>query len=74
MLFSHCDIEFAVTKAESLRKEVEAAQPAGLTITASIGVAAMNENDEFHSLFEKADKAVYRAKESGRNKVVAHSD
>ena len=72
MLLSHCDIEFAVTKAESLRKEVEAAQPAGLTITASLGVAAMDENDDFNSLFEKADKAVYEAKESGRNKVVAH--
>ena len=74
MLLSHCDIDFAVTKAENLRKEVEAAQPAGLTITASLGVAAMEEDDDFNTLFEKADKAVYEAKESGRNKVVVHSD
>lgn len=73
MLLSHCDIDFAVTKAENLRKEVEAAQAAGLTITASLGVAAMDENDDFNSLFEKADKAVYEAKETGRNKVVIHS-
>jgi two-component system cell cycle response regulator len=73
MLLSHCDIEFAVTKAENLRKEVEATRPSGLTITASLGVAAMLDNDDFNSLFEKADKAVYKAKESGRNKVVAHT-
>lgn len=74
MLLSHCDIDFAVTKTEKLREAVEAAQPAGLTITASLGVAAMDENDDFNSLFEKADKAVYEAKETGRNKVAIHSD
>ena len=74
MVFSHCDIDFAVTKAEKLREVVEAAQPANLTITASLGVAAMDENDDFNSLFEKADRAVYEAKESGRNKVVVHPD
>lgn len=73
MLLSHCDIDFAISKAENLRKEVEAAQPAGLTITASLGVAAMEEADDFNTLFEKADKAVYEAKESGRNKVVIHT-
>ena len=72
MVFSHCDIDFAVTKAEKLREAVEAAQPAGLTITASLGVAVMDESDDFNSLFEKADKAVYEAKETGRNKVVTH--
>ncbi|MDH5369202.1 MAG: diguanylate cyclase, partial [Gammaproteobacteria bacterium] len=74
MLLSHCDIDFAFTKAENLREKVEAAQPAGLTITASLGVAAMDESDDFNSLFEKADKAVYEAKESGRNKVFSHLD
>lgn len=74
MLLSHCDINFAIKKAESLRKVIEAAKPVGLTITASLGVAAMDENDNFNSLFEKADKAVYDAKESGRNKVVIHPD
>lgn len=74
MLLSHCDIDFAIIKAENLRKEVEAAQPADLTITASLGVAAMEEGDDFNSLFEKADKAVYEAKETGRNKVVTHKE
>ena len=72
MLLSHCDLEFAISKAEALRKEVESCQPAGLTITASLGIATMDGNDDFNTLFEKADKAVYEAKETGRNKVVTY--
>jgi len=72
MIFSHCDIDFAFTKAENIRMSIEECQPNGLTITASIGVAALAEEDDFESLFDKADKAVYEAKESGRNKVIIH--
>lgn len=39
-------------------------------ITASFGVSSPeNESENFQSLFENADKALYRAKELGRNKV-----
>lgn len=72
MLLSHCDINFAMSKAENLRQAIEAAKPADLTITASLGIASMDDDDDFNSLFEKADKAVYEAKETGRNKVVIH--
>lgn len=70
MLLSHCDIDAAAAKAEDLRKAVEAAKPSDLTITASIGVAQQSVDDDFAALFEKADKAVYEAKETGRNKVI----
>ena len=73
MLLSHCDIDFAFTKAESVRKAIEKSKPNDLTITASIGVAAFSKDDDFESLFDKADKAVYQAKDSGRNKAVIHS-
>lgn len=74
MLLTHCDIDSAASKAESLRKAVEDCRPNELKITASIGVAALAKNDNFESLFEKADRAVYEAKETGRNKVCIHPD
>ena len=73
MLLSHCDLDFAATKAETLRAAIESAKPNGLTITASIGVAAYSINDNFESLFEKADRSVYEAKDSGRNRIAISS-
>lgn len=70
MLLSHCDLNSAVAKAESIRKAIEESQPNDLLITASIGAAVLDKSDDFESLFDKADKAVYLAKESGRNKVI----
>ena len=73
MVLSHCDLDFAFKKAESIRLAIEQSKPHDLTITASIGVAELGKDDDFESLFDKADKAVYEAKETGRNKVVANS-
>ena len=47
-------------------RSIEKLKPEGLTITTSIGVLEMIEGDD---LFNRADKAVYKAKDSGRNKV-----
>lgn len=33
----------------------------------SIGVAIATENDDFESLYEKADQALYQSKENGKN-------
>ncbi|MCG8316352.1 MAG: diguanylate cyclase [Pseudomonadales bacterium] len=41
-----------------------------LVVTASFGVTSFSENDTIESCFERADKALYKAKASGRNKVV----
>lgn len=71
MLLSHCDDLAANVLAEEIRQKIEESEPCGLTITASIGVAILEKDDDFSRLFDKADKAVYRAKETGRNKVVS---
>jgi len=73
MVLSHCDVDFAAVKAEALRAAIEESKPNNLTITASIGIAALDKEDNFESLFDKADKGVYEAKETGRNKVVMYS-
>jgi len=36
-------------------------------VTASFGIACANVNDNLDSLLKRADQALYRAKESGRN-------
>jgi diguanylate cyclase (GGDEF)-like protein len=47
--------------------------PAGVRITASIGVAAVNAGEEGAQLLSRADAALYQAKRGGRNRVVAAS-
>jgi diguanylate cyclase (GGDEF)-like protein len=58
--------------AERVRQAVEQSSPAGLDLTVSLGVAAANgEQAEFRALFEAADAALYRAKQLGKNRVIA---
>ena len=40
-------------------------------ITASAGVAEIKENESVQMLFDRADKALYSAKQSGRNRCIA---
>jgi diguanylate cyclase (GGDEF)-like protein len=58
--------------AERLRQAIEQGSPAGLRLTVSLGVAAASgDAAEFRTLFEAADAALYRAKQLGKNRVVA---
>ena len=40
-----------------------------LNITVSIGVTALKATDNTHTVFDRADKALYEAKHTGRNKT-----
>jgi diguanylate cyclase (GGDEF)-like protein len=60
----------AKTLAERIRARVAAATfPGDLKLTISIGVAATAEPALFTSLIERADQALYAAKQGGRNQV-----
>mgnify|MGYP000420875920 CR=1 FL=1 len=60
------------TLAEKLRKNIEQYDfSLGETRTASFGVAIYQKGDISSSIVSRADAALYRAKETGRNKVVA---
>ena len=63
--------EAAAEKAESLRREVEELRPTGVPLTASFGVGTLQEGESYEQLFRRVDKAVYRAKSGGRNRVEA---
>jgi len=41
-----------------------------LHVTTSIGLSQLQEDDDVKKLYVKVDKALYQAKESGRNRVI----
>jgi len=65
------DINVAQKIAEKIRKEIENFSFATVgKVTASFGVSYPKyKTDTFKTLFEQADKALYQAKELGRNRV-----
>lgn len=64
----------AMAIAEKVRKVVEAAEFAGgMRVTISIGVAQIRYNETLDALFDRADKALYVAKDGGRNRVKAQA-
>lgn len=66
-----------VVLAEKIRETLQATpveiKNTSLTITASFGVAQINLANGLNSALSLADKALYRAKEKGRNKVLSTS-
>lgn len=67
----------AKKKAEEIRLKVEEMtfeNPADLKITISIGVAEFEIGKTFEDMVKHSDEALYRAKETGRNKVVTYSE
>lgn len=59
--------------AERIRQNIEAlhfTSPNGLNVTLSLGVTTLRKHDTQKELFERADAALYLAKQSGRNRVV----
>jgi two-component system cell cycle response regulator len=64
--------EECLEEMEELRHRIETLRPEGLDLTASIGVAShrLRANAGFEEILDEADRAMYRAKDLGRNRVV----
>lgn len=75
LIFPDQTAEEAKNAAERVRKALAALSlttPTGIKlpqITISIGIAEHHKNETVEELIERADKALYEAKESGRNRV-----
>jgi diguanylate cyclase (GGDEF)-like protein len=74
ILCAQCDVESAIERAEDIRRSLEVtALPMleGKCITASFGVTQLRPTDSATDFFVRADSALLKAKETGRNRVVA---
>ena len=71
LIYLETDKEKLMKLAEGLRMKIE--QHHFKTVgkeTASLGVTLYHEGDTVTSIIQRADKALYMAKNSGRNRVV----
>ena len=70
ILAVNTDLERARMLAEKVRSDIEGRKFAnGTGFTISIGAAQFRDGDDAASFLERADQALYRAKENGRNIV-----
>ncbi len=70
LLMDETDLNSAKFVCENLRITIEKMTEKNLPqITVSIGITSINDKDTKSTLFERADKALYFAKQSGRNRV-----
>lgn len=71
ILLPHTTLEGAMKVAESLRETVEGMRLSEVPpLTVSIGVAQHVADEDSETLFKRVDEALYRAKATGRNKVM----
>lgn len=74
VLLFETDMEGAFTLAEKIRTLVESIsidyEGEKVSVTTSIGIAQHSKGDKaFNTIYERADKALYRAKKEGRNRT-----
>lgn len=72
VLLTGCTLNAASEKARQLCKTLQQLQPEGISTSVSIGVTCLSatQDEYFDEVFARADKALYQAKQQGRNQVV----
>ncbi|ANW25967.1 histidine kinase [Vibrio coralliilyticus] len=76
VLLPNTDVEKAVIVAEKLREAIKRARMLPTNVdscTASFGVTQFSGEDDWQTAIERADQALYSAKENGRNQVTART-
>ena len=73
LVLPNIDDANALNIAEKIRCDIEATKINGINITVSIGVSINKDNkNEFDVLFKEADSALYKAKNTGRNRAILY--
>ncbi len=74
IVFNDTDVENASNKAEKIRSLIEKSKVEDngkeISITISAGVTEYTKDDHVDSIVNRADQALYNAKEDGRNKII----
>lgn len=74
-LLTDTRLEDAIEVCEDLRRQIASSnfhfKGSPVPVSVSIGVAELGKQESLSELFERADKALYRAKHAGRNRVEA---
>lgn len=76
VVLSGTDLEGAIELAERIRSRMETGLQVrydgqAIGVTVSLGVAQLQAGEDFAGLLKRADRALYRAKQGGRNLVAA---
>ncbi len=76
VLLPDLHIKQARQTAERIRQQIAGLSPPSLTtaVTVSIGLADRTQKDDVATLVQRADAAMYHAKEAGRNRVAVAAD
>jgi two-component system chemotaxis response regulator CheY len=72
ILLGHTSCAGATILAERVRSTLESdcQRLTSIAVTVSLGVVELNEDEDAEALLKRADSALYRAKDEGRNRVV----
>ncbi|WP_022778043.1 GGDEF domain-containing protein [Butyrivibrio sp. AE3009] len=70
IILKNCDVNNACARMEQFRRDIEAATDIPVPVTVSIGVSRYT--GDFSKTIQNVDNALYKAKNTGRNKVVVY--
>lgn len=68
IILKNCDVNNACARMEQFRRDIETATDTPVPFTISVGVSRYN--GDFSKSIQNVDNALYKAKNTGRNKVV----
>ncbi len=78
VIFTGIDLDNALKRLDQFRESIESCKFGSkgkrILITMSVGCALFDEDDAPEDVYERADKALYKAKSSGRNKCISERD